>query len=90
MKGSDSRALEIAVKNEGANCLVDVRDAGCGIAKDDWERVFERHYTTKAGGGGFGLFYSREELAKFSGKIYVLESSSGEGTTIRVVLRRSS
>jgi hypothetical protein len=90
MKGSDSRTLDITVRNEGANCLVDVRDAGCGIAREDWERVFERHYTTKPAEGGFGLFYSREELAKFSGKIYVLESSRGAGTTIRVVLRRAS
>jgi signal transduction histidine kinase len=74
---------------EGNYCRIDVRDNGCGIQREDWERIFERHYTTKAEGGGFGLHYAREELAKFGGKIYVLDSIAGQGTTMRIVLRKS-
>jgi signal transduction histidine kinase len=89
MRDKNPREVHVVVSSEGGNCLVDVRDMGIGIAEVDWERVFERHYTTKEGEGGFGLYYSREELAKFSGKIYVLDSKLGVGTTFRVVLRRS-
>ena len=86
MAGSPQRSLAIDVDSEGDHYTVDVRDSGCGIAQADWERIFERYYTTKQG-GGFGLYYARRELARFGGKVYVLKSIVGEGTTIRVVLR---
>jgi signal transduction histidine kinase len=86
MAGSSKRSLTVDVNIEGDHYTVDVRDTGCGIAEGDWERIFERHYTTKEG-GGFGLYYARHELARFGGKIYVLKSVVGEGTTMRVVLR---
>ncbi len=92
VRATESRTdaeIAIAVQWEGNYCRIDVRDNGCGIPRDDWERAFERHYTTKEGEGGFGLYYAREELAKFGGKIYVLESSAGSGTTMRVVFRKS-
>ncbi|MGD1049178.1 MAG: HAMP domain-containing sensor histidine kinase, partial [Candidatus Krumholzibacteriaceae bacterium] len=80
--------IAINVQWEGDYCRIDIRDNGCGIPREDWERVFERHFTTKAE-GGFGLYYAREELARFGGKIFVLDSAAGSGTTMRVVLRRS-
>jgi signal transduction histidine kinase len=92
VRATESRTdaeIAIAVQWEGNYCRIDVRDNGCGIPRDDWERAFERHYTTKPEGGGFGLYYAREELAKFGGKIYVLESAAGSGTTMRVVFRKS-
>lgn len=90
-RATDGRAdaeVSIEIRSEGNYCTIDVRDNGCGIAREDWERIFERSYTTKAE-GGFGLYYSRGELAKYNGKIYVVGSAPGEGTTIRVVLRKS-
>jgi signal transduction histidine kinase len=87
--GKTLAEVSIAFQSEGNYCRIDVRDNGCGIARGDWERVFERHYTTKAEGGGFGLHYAREELAKFGGKIHVLDSLADSGTTMRVVLRKS-
>ena len=81
-------AIAIEVRWEGGYCKIDIRDNGCGIPREDWERVFERYYTTKEE-GGFGLHYAREELARFGGKIFVLDSVVGAGTTMRVVLRKS-
>ncbi len=88
-EGRADAEIAAAVQWEGIYCRIDVRDNGCGIPRDDYERVFERHYTTKPEGGGFGLYYAREELAKFGGKIYVLASDAGSGTTMRVVLRKT-
>ncbi|MDD4857501.1 MAG: HAMP domain-containing sensor histidine kinase [Candidatus Krumholzibacteria bacterium] len=88
-EGKTGAEIGIAVRWEGNYCQIDVRDSGCGIPREDWERVFERQYTTKPEGGGFGLHYAREQLAKFGGKIYVLDSAAGSGTTMRVVLRKS-
>jgi signal transduction histidine kinase len=88
-EGKTGAEVTVAFQSEGNYCRIDVRDNGCGIARGDWERVFDRHYTTKTEGGGFGLYYAREELAKFGGKIHVLDSVADSGTTMRVVLRKS-
>jgi signal transduction histidine kinase len=80
--------IAIEVHREGDYCKIDVRDNGCGIPREDWERAFERSYTTKEE-GGFGLYYARETLARFGGKIFVLDSVMGSGTTMRMVLRKS-
>jgi signal transduction histidine kinase len=87
-EGTAAPEIAINVQWEGDYCRIDIRDNGCGIPHEDWEHVFERHFTTKAE-GGFGLYYAREELARFSGKIFVFESAAGSGTTMRVVLRKS-
>jgi signal transduction histidine kinase len=87
-EGRADAAITIEVQWEGDYCKIDIRDNGCGIPREDWERAFERYYTTKEE-GGFGLHYAREELARFGGKIFVLDSVVGSGTTMRVVLRKS-
>jgi signal transduction histidine kinase len=86
MASSTRRVLAIDVRSEGDHYIVDVRDTGRGIAQGDWERIFDRQYTTKFT-GGFGLYYARKELARFNGRIFVAESAVGEGTTIRFVMR---
>lgn len=88
-EGRSGAEIDILTQEEGDYLRIDVRDNGCGIPRDDWDRVFDRAYTTKAEGGGFGLHYAREELAKFQGKLYVLDSGEGAGTTMRVILRKS-
>jgi hypothetical protein len=88
MEHGENRNLEIFLRSEGAYLLIDVRDGGAGIRKEDWERIFERAVTSKEE-GGFGLHYSREELAKFGGKIFVQESAPDRGTTFRIILRKA-
>ena len=87
-EGRADAEIAIEVRWEGDYCKIDVRDNGCGIPREDWERAFERSYTTKEE-GGFGLYYARETLARFGGKIFVLDSVIGSGTTMRMVLRKS-
>jgi signal transduction histidine kinase len=87
-EGRTDAAIEIEIQWEGDYCKIDVRDNGCGIPREDWERAFERSYTTKEE-GGFGLYYARETLARFGGKIFVLDSVVGSATTMRIVLRKS-
>ena len=88
-EGTSGARIAVEVQCEGNYCRIDVRDNGCGIPRENWEHIFERHYTTREDGGGFGLYYAREELAKFGGKIYVVDSVEGSGTTMRAVLRKS-
>ncbi|NUO78596.1 VCBS repeat-containing protein [candidate division KSB1 bacterium] len=67
---------------------LDVRDNGCGIPEHLWEQVFRPGFTTKRNApGGFGLYHARQRLEKYGAKIFVAESTSGEGTIMRICLR---
>ncbi len=67
---------------------LEVRDNGCGIPEHQWEQVFRPGFTTKRNApGGFGLYHARQRLEKYGAKIFVAESTIGEGTTMRICLR---
>ena len=86
MQGVATPRLTVTLACEGAHCLIDVADSGCGLAGHEQERVFDRDFSTREG-GGFGLYYSRQVLARYEGKIFVQKSAPGEGTIFRMVLR---
>lgn len=71
-----------------------VRDTGCGIEKEEQERIFERLYQVKAGdastenGIGLGLYLCRELVKLHGGNIRV-ESEPGQGSTFKFVLPKS-
>ena len=65
---------------------VSVSDTGCGIARDQWEHIFERLYQVKKGdaasGEGFGLgLYLCRELVRLHGGGIRVESEPGQGST---------
>lgn len=69
--------------------IIDVSDTGKGIAKSNWKRVFEPGFTTKTRGWGLGLSLSRRIVEDYHhGKIGVLRSEVGKGTTFRIILKR--
>jgi signal transduction histidine kinase len=68
---------------------IDVSDTGKGIAKSNWKRIFEPGYTTKTRGWGLGLSLSRRIVESYHhGKIAVVKSEVGHGTTFRIELKR--
>lgn len=69
-----------------------VRDTGCGMTPDVMRRMFEPHFSTKAGpdetgkgGSGLGLTACREIIEAHRGRIRV-ESAPGKGTAITIRL----
>jgi len=77
--------------------LVEVRDTGCGIPREDIPRMFTPFFTTKGEfaaadspqarvkGVGLSLSVCRSTVSESGGRIEV-ESESGVGTTFRVWL----
>lgn len=66
---------------------VEVSDDGEGIAADIQQKVFEPFFTTKEVGKGSGLGLSQVfGFAAQSGGFAELESTPGEGTTVRLCL----
>lgn len=81
--------IEVTIGEDEKSVFVEVRDTGKGIAKANWEHIFEPGFTTKTRGWGLGLSLSRRIIEEYhAGKIGVVRSEIGTGTTIRVTLKR--
>ena len=81
--------IDVTVGESGNMVYVEVSDTGKGIAKSNWTRIFEPVFTTKTRGWGLGLSLSRRIIEEYhAGKIAVVRSEIGKGTTIRVTLQR--
>ncbi|HVU04957.1 MAG TPA: ATP-binding protein [Polyangiaceae bacterium] len=76
--------------DDAGRVVVEIRDDGCGIARENLARVFDPFFTTKGSGGtGLGLAICRNTIASLGGEL-TLESEVGRGTTARVVLSPAS
>ena len=82
--------ISVRVWATESNVMIDVHDTGKGIAKSNWKRIFEPGFTTKTRGWGLGLSLSRRVVEEYHrGKIAVVDSVIGKGTTIRITLKRA-
>lgn len=77
--------LTVACRRRGAYLLIRVSDTGPGIPPQDWERIFDPYFTTKAGGTGLGLAVAARIVEAHGGEIKV-ESPPGQGATFIVSL----
>ena len=79
--------ITVKTSRQKDNVLVDVSDTGRGIAKNRFRTVFRPGYTTKSRGWGLGLSLSKRIIETYhKGRIYVLQSEAGKGTTFRIEL----
>jgi signal transduction histidine kinase len=83
---------EISVTVSGKeNAVINVKDSGVGIAKEDLPHIFDRFYHTKSKstdlqeGTGIGLALTRELVSLHHGEISV-SSEAGKGSDFRVTL----
>ncbi len=81
--------INIEVKNEVAQIIIDVKDSGKGISKKNILSVFNPGFTTKQRGWGLGLSLSKRIINLYhKGDIFVKQSELGKGTTFRIVLKK--
>lgn len=77
--------VEISLHKEAEKLRCVIEDNGIGIRKQSFDKIFNLFYkdTSKAEGGGLGLYIVREALQKLNGSIG-LESEEGCFTKIEV------
>jgi two-component system, OmpR family, sensor kinase len=87
--------IEVSVRSQDGQALLDVVDHGHGLDPGEAQRVFEPFYRADSGrsrdrgGAGLGLSIVRAVVAAHRGKVSVLATPGG-GATFRVELPLSS
>jgi signal transduction histidine kinase len=84
-ESQESKAIAVNIKKQSNNVLITVSDNGTGIAKEDFNRIFEPKFTTKSSGMGLGLGIIKNIIENYKGNI-TLESQKEKGTTFTVSL----
>lgn len=88
MKGRGKLAIKIEPDHDTVK--ISVTDSGNGIQKSQFKSVFEPGFTTKKRGWGLGLSLTKRIVEEYhKGKIKVLNSEIGKGTTMQISLQKS-
>lgn len=89
MKGKGK--LKITIEDEANWVKIYVKDSGKGIPKNQFKRVFEPGFTTKKRGWGLGLSLTKRIVEEYhKGKIRVLKSEVGKGTTMQITFKKTN
>ena len=82
-------AINVFIRNETTQVVIDVKDTGKGIAKKNIPNVFKPGFTTKKRGWGLGLSLSKRIIEQYhKGELFVKNSELGKGTMFRIVLKK--
>lgn len=86
MKGKGQLTLELFEANKQVH--IKVSDTGKGISKSQFTKIFEPGFTTKQRGWGLGLSLAKRIIEDYhNGRIRVVYSEIGKGTTIQISLK---
>lgn len=83
--------IDIDVKDKGNSVLIQIKDTGIGIPKDELPRIFEEFYRAsnarqvEKDGTGLGLSIAKQVIERHNGKIWV-ESEEGKGSIFSIEL----
>lgn len=81
--------LKIVVHSNEQFVFIDISDSGKGLSKAQFKTIFETGYTTKKRGWGLGLSLAKRIVEQYhKGKIKVLSSEIGKGTTVQISLKK--
>lgn len=82
-------ALNVYAENTKTGAvIIEVEDNGCGIEKENMDKIFDPFYSTKSAGGaaGMGLYFC-STFADQLGATITVQSTVGTGSTFRLELR---
>lgn len=87
--------VSVAITEDESFAKVIITDTGSGIAKEDWDRIFEPFFrvdksrSRSMGGAGLGLALVKEIAVRHGGDVKVIESSE-RGSTIELSLSKNN
>ena len=87
MKGKGT--LDLHIEQDLHHVKINIKDSGTGILKKQFKTIFEPGFTTKKRGWGLGLSLTKRIVEEYHrGKIKVLHSEIGKGTTFQISLNK--
>lgn len=88
MKGEGTLVMYVFERNK--NILVEVKDTGSGMTKQQARNAFNPGYSTKKRGWGLGLSLARRVIHEYhNGDIKIAQTEVGKGTTFRITIRKA-
>ncbi len=78
-------SIKTSTKALHDNLKIEISDNGCGIAKEQIDKIFDPFFSTKASGTGLGLAVSYGIINNHQGSIKV-DSKPGQGTRFTITL----
>ncbi len=77
--------ITVKVRQRGSRLFFSVQDTGCGISKENQEKIFRKYIQVRkpgqtSGGVGLGLAIAKDIVMAHGGEIWV-DSEEGKGTT---------
>jgi two-component system, sporulation sensor kinase D len=82
--------LKLKIINQEQFIKIQISDNGKGIAKKEFKTIFEPGFTTKKRGWGLGLSLTKRIVEDYhKGKIKVLQSEIGKGTTFQISYKKN-
>ncbi len=92
LKFTDEGSITVSVEmGEKGMAEIQIIDTGCGIAKEDQEKLFGKFQQAdvkgdRPAGTGLGLFISREMIRKMGGELWIKKSEVGKGSIFAFTL----
>jgi nitrogen fixation/metabolism regulation signal transduction histidine kinase len=75
--------INISITKDSEKTLIEISDNGCGIEKEEQEKIFIPYFTTKTSGSGIGLSVVKQIIESHNGEISFV-SEVNKGTTFRI------
>lgn len=83
--------LSIRIEEDSKLVKILISDTGKGIPKTQFRKIFEPGFTTKKRGWGLGLSLTKRIVEEYhKGRIKVLHSEVGKGTTMQISFKKES
>lgn len=88
MKGEGALLISIFERNK--NILIEVKDTGSGMTKQQAANAFKPGYSTKKRGWGLGLSLAKRVIKEYhNGDIKISQTEVGKGTTFRITIKKA-
>ncbi len=82
--------IDLYIHQNNGHVLIDIKDNGKGLNRNQFKAIFKPGYTTKRRGWGLGLSLAKRIVQGYhGGKLFVKESEVGKGTTFRILLPKA-
>jgi len=83
----DQGMIDLKSSSNSGNILISIIDNGKGIPRKDHKNIFRPGFSSKSQGWGMGLSLVKRIIEELhSGKIEIIDSAEGRGTSIQISL----